>query len=54
MNMNQLSGYKTYVMAGALAAFAGLGLLLGHLEPAKAWELLLEAGVLAGLRNAIR
>jgi len=52
--MGKLSGYKTYALSGAMALFGIIGLLLGQLEPDRAWEILLQAGAIAGLRNAIK
>ena len=52
-----LKGYKTYITAFGIIAFAGLGVALGYHDAAHAWELGLQAfalmGLRAGLNNAI-
>lgn len=49
-----LNGYKTYLSALALLAFAVYGLATNHLDSATGWPLVMEALALAGLRNAIK
>lgn len=51
--MEQLSGYKTYILCGAMLVFATLGLVLDKLTGAEAGTLILEALAIAGLRNGI-
>jgi hypothetical protein len=47
-----LNGYKTYLSAGALFAFAVYGLVSGHLTSEVALPLIFNAMALAGLRAA--
>jgi hypothetical protein len=48
-----MSGWKTYVAAGALAAYAVFAFVSGTIEQAAMIELLLQAAALAGLRHAV-
>jgi hypothetical protein len=47
-------GKKTFIVAGATAAYAALGFALGHLDAPEALRLILESGMIAALRDAIR
>ena len=51
--MKKIDGNKTYVVALAMAAYAGLGLWLGNMDQAAATEILMQAAGLAGLRHAV-
>lgn len=51
--MKFLNGYKTYLIAAAILAYALLGVGLGDMDGAKFVELILEASALAGLRHGI-
>jgi hypothetical protein len=48
------TGWKTYAVAAALALYALGGLISGELDANHAFELVLEALALAGLRNAVK
>jgi hypothetical protein len=51
--MSKLAGYKTYIAAAGLLAFAWIGYALGQHDINKAIEMTLEAAAIAGLRNAV-
>lgn len=48
-----LSGYKTYISAGALFVFAVYGLVTGHLTSEVAIPLILQSFAIAGIRAAL-
>lgn len=50
---NFLKGYRTYISAGALAAFAIYGMVTGHLDFFNGMTLLAQAGTASGIRAAI-
>lgn len=52
--MSMLAGYKTYMMAVALAAYAIGGAVYGAHDWSHAYELLLGSGGLSALRAAIK
>lgn len=49
-----LKGKKTYIAAGLMVVYSLSGLILGHVEPAEAWALMLEAFAVFGIRNALK
>lgn len=48
-----MSGYKSYIVAGALALYALAGLTSGKLDANRAFELIIEAAALVGIRHAV-
>lgn len=48
-----LQGKKTYIVAGLMVAYAVLGMSLGYQEPTDAFQLILEAMGLVGLRLGV-
>jgi hypothetical protein len=51
--MAWLSGKKTYLAASLMIVYAISGLLLGHIDPGEAWESILQATAIIGLRLGI-
>ena len=51
--LQPISGYKTYLAAFAIFAFACIGLYAGRLTGTEATALILNALAVAGLRSAI-
>jgi hypothetical protein len=49
-----LSGYKTYVVSCGMILYAVGGLVAGYLDTQTAYQIILEALAIAGLRNAIK
>lgn len=48
-----LQGKKTYLTAGAMIVYAGLGLVLNYLDATKAAEIFFAALALVGVKSAI-
>jgi len=51
--LDALKGKKTFIVCGATLVYAVLGLMLGHLEPSGAANLVVLALTGAGLRDAL-
>lgn len=51
--MNNLSGYKTYIVVVAMIAYALIGIYLGQVTQEQAMQLVLNALGLAGLRSSV-
>lgn len=49
-----LSGYKTLIVGVAMIVYAVSGWALGYVEPQHAWEVILAALAVLGLRDAVR
>jgi len=52
-NANPLSGKKTFLVAGAMIAYAIGGMVLGYVEPSEGVPLVMEALAIAALRLGI-
>jgi len=52
--MELLPGKKTFLVALLMAAYAVVGVIIGQLDSEQALQLLLEAGGLAALRQAVK
>jgi len=50
----KVSGKKTYLAAAGMILYAAAGLLLGQIEPAEAWPLILQAAAIFGLRHGMK
>jgi hypothetical protein len=48
-----MNGRKSYIIAVAIGLYAIGGLVSGNIEAPHAWELMLEALALAGIRHAV-
>ncbi|MEK6881552.1 MAG: hypothetical protein AABY22_18160 [Nanoarchaeota archaeon] len=51
--MERLQGKKSYIISGATAVYAVLGLVLGYLDMNQTIQLLLAAGALVGVKSAL-
>lgn len=51
--VNFLTGYKTYIVAAGMAAYAIIGYSLGYIDATVMAQRLLEAAAFAGLRLGI-
>lgn len=51
--LNKVNGWKTYLVAGAMALYAVcyLGWYEGNWD--EAWKVIMEAGAISGLRHAL-